>query len=435
MLEKPLIHQSGKILKAYLLGVRRKEFTAPEARDHLDELASLSETMGLEVVGEEVAPALNISPKYLIGSGKADMIKAAVEAREADVLVIDDELSPAQQRNWETLTKIAVIDRREVILDIFAQRAQTHEARLQVQLARLQYSLPRLKRAWTHLERQRGGGGFIGGAGEAQIEVDRRLVRDQIARLKSELTTVRRQRETQRKGRGRRPVPTAAIVGYTNSGKSSLLNYLTKAGVLAEDKLFATLDPTTRRIELPNNQVLLLTDTVGFIRKLPHMLVDAFMATLEEAQVSDFIVHVVDASHPNAAEHIAVTREVLRDLKVEGRPTLYVLNKLDLVEDEMALASLKQLAEPHVVISAKTGEGVDRLIRELADFAASGMVRIHIRLPHHRSDLMSFLHREGQVLSEKYGDDEVDVEARLAPKFHDRVRQYIVPAAMEGMAR
>ncbi|MCC5877612.1 MAG: GTPase HflX, partial [Candidatus Sumerlaeia bacterium] len=310
-------------------------------------------------------------------------------------------------------------------------------ASLQVQLARLQYSLLRLKRAWTHLERQRGGGGFIGGAGEAQIEVDRRLVRDQIAKLRSDLKTVRRQRETQRKGRGRRPVPTAAIVGYTNSGKSSLLNYLTKAGVLAEDKLFATLDPTTRRIELPNNQVLLLTDTVGFIRKLPHMLVDAFMATLEEAQVSDFLVHVVDASHPNAAEHVTVTLNVLKELKADERPMLFVLNKLDLVEDEMALASLKKIAQPHVIISAKTGEGVEALVRELADFAGKGMIRIQLRIPHERSDLMSFLHREGQVLSEKYGDDDVFIEARLAIKFHNRVAEFILPgtAELEGMPR
>lgn len=424
MLEKPAVHNDGRILKAYLLGIRRREFKPAEAAEHLGELASLVETMGLEMVGSEVAPALTISPKYLIGSGKADMIKAACEGRDADLLIVDDELSPAQQRNWEKLTGIAVIDRREVILDIFAQRAQTHEARLQVQLARLEYSLPRLKRAWTHLERQRGGGGFIGGAGEAQIEIDRRLVRDEIAKLKRDLVTVRRQRETQRKGRGRRPFPTAALVGYTNSGKSSLLNRLTRAGVLAEDKLFATLDPTTRRVDLPNNQVLLLTDTVGFIRKLPHMLVEAFMATLEEARVSDFLIHVVDASHPNAMDHVKVTLEVLKELGTDDRPMLFLLNKIDAVEDRMALANLRSIAEPNVLISAKTGEGVDDFMARLADFAARGMGLLHVGIPHDRSDLVSFLHREGQVLSEKYGNDTVEVEARLAMKHHPRFEPY-----------
>lgn len=412
-------------LSAYLVGIHRKGFGPGEAKEHLEELAQLVDTMGVTVVGEEMASAARPTATLLLGSGKASEICLAAEAAEATVIVIDDELTPAQQRNWEKLAGKAVIDRREVILDIFGQRAQTREARLQVELAKLEYSLPRLKRAWTHLERQRGGGGFIGGAGEAQIEVDRRIVRDSIARHKKELRAVRQRRATQRKSRQGRPVPTAALVGYTNSGKSTLLNHLTDANVLAEDKLFATLDPTTRRISLPNNQPLLLTDTVGFIRKLPHQLVEAFQATLEEAQVADFLVHVIDASHPAALEHIQATREVLNELNMEEKRTIHVLNKIDLVEDPIELAHLKQSARPCVLTSAATGEGLDDLRDILSAFTSEGMLHLVLRLPPGRHDLISFLYREAKVLKKDFDDEMTVLTVELPMKFRERVEPFI----------
>lgn len=424
MIDKPALIDPAKSNRAYLLGISRSRAVLHETEDHLAELAELVGTMGMEVAGTEICVIAGLQPAYLIGAGKADMVRNACLACEAGVLIVDDDLSPAQQRNWEKLGDLAVIDRREVILEIFRQRARTHEARLQVELAKLEYSLPRLKRAWTHLERQRGGGGFTGGAGELQIEVDRRLIRDRIARLKRDIVSVRHQRATQRKGRHRRPVPTAAIVGYTNSGKSTLLNRLTGAGVLAEDKLFATLDPTTRRVELANNQALLLTDTVGFIRKLPHMLVDAFKATLEETQAADFLVHVVDASHPAAMEHITVTEQVLEELGVANRPTLVVLNKVDRPIEPLALAALRERTPHHVLTSLTQGIGLEELMAKLAEFSGRDLAPIHLHLPHDRQDLLAFLHREGHILAEKYTEEGIEVEARLAPKFQWRVEQF-----------
>ncbi len=424
MIEQPVIEKKD-ILTAYLVGIRRKEDSQREAEEHLEELMRLCETMGLDLGGSEIVSLSQPTSALLLGRGKVEEIKAAAEMAEAELIVLDDELSPAQQRNWEKETDLAVIDRLEVILDIFAQRAQTREARLQVQLARLEYSLPRLKRAWTHLERQRGGGGFMGGAGEAQIEVDRRLVRDAIARCKREIKEVRRQRATQRKSRKGRPTPTAALIGYTNSGKSSVLNRLTGANVLAEDKLFATLDPTTRRIILPNNQPLLLTDTVGFIRKLPHQLVDAFMATLEESQQADFLLHVLDASHPAALDHLRTTFGVMKELGIESKPVLHVLNKMDRVEDPLALAELRRLAMPNVCTSMLTGEGQQELMDRLAEFASGGLAGVRLRLPAGRGDLIGMVHREGHVQSIRYVDTHCVLDAELPVRFLDKVRPFI----------
>jgi GTP-binding protein HflX len=318
-----------KPLRAYLVGVRKQGEAQSTAEDHLRELNQLADTFGVEVLTREVVPLRQMNAAYYLGEGKAQEIKAAATALDADVIIFDDDLTPSQQRNWEKLTNRAVIDRREVILGIFADRAQTKEARLQVELARAEYSLPRLTRAWTHLERQRGGTGGRGGAGESQLEVDRRLLRLRIDKMKRDLKHVRQVRATQRHTRLTIPIPTAALVGYTNAGKSSLLNALTGAGVYVADKLFATLDPTTRRITLPNNQPLLVTDTVGFVRKLPHSLVEAFKATLEEATLANVLLHVVDCSHPGALEQKHATEEVLKELGALDRPTILVLNKVD----------------------------------------------------------------------------------------------------------
>jgi GTP-binding protein HflX len=419
---------SQQPLRAYLLGIRRREETPAEAAEHLAELTQLVDTMRVPVVGSEMTTVQGPTPQYLVGSGKAEEVKARAEMAGATLIIIDDELTPAQQRNWEKLTGQAVIDRREVILDIFKQRAQTSEARLQVELARLEYSLPRLKRAWTHLERQRGGGGFTGGAGEAQIEVDRRIVKDNIVKLKRELREVRQNRAVQRARRQGKPVPTAALIGYTNAGKSTLLNAMTGADVLAEDKLFATLDPTTRRVELPSRQELLLTDTVGFIRKLPHMLVEAFMATLEESQLADLLLHVVDASHPTAIEQLQATNKVLEEIGVTDRPMLYVLNKIDCVADEIAVAQLRQIAEPHVAVSALTGQGLDELKARLEQFVTKDLEPLSLLLPHSRHDLLGFLHREGNVRRETFEEDGIHLDVDLARKHHYRVADFLVPA-------
>ncbi|HWA87889.1 MAG TPA: GTPase HflX, partial [Opitutus sp.] len=296
--------------RAFLIGVQTHAMPPGEGAELLGELKELVENLRITVAGSVLVNLRAPNPALLLGSGKAAELAEAAKAAGADVIVFDEQLSPAQQRNWEELSGVAVIDREEVILEVFADRAHTREAVLQVALARMEYSLPRLTRAWTHLSRQRGKGA-LGGEGETQLEQDRRIVRDRIARLKAELATVVQQRAVQRRRRLRVPVPTASIVGYTNAGKSSLLNALTGARLLAADKLFATLDPTTRQLQLTGHHKLLVTDTVGFIRRLPHGLVEAFKATLEEVVVADFLLHVLDVTNPDFEKHHATTMGVL----------------------------------------------------------------------------------------------------------------------------
>ena len=417
--------ERGPYNSAYLIGIRFARMSREVAEEHLNELESLASTLGAKVAGREVIGLAKASARYLVGKGSADRIEAVCKELEIDVLIFDDDLTPAQQRVWEKRTGIAVIDRRKVILDIFAQRAQTKEAQLQIELARLQYMLPRLKRAWTHLERQRGGGGFIGGAGEAQIEVDRRMVRDRIAFVRRELTDVRKHRGVARSRRERKPVPTAALVGYTNSGKSSLLNTLTESHVLEEDKLFATLDPTTRRIELPNNQEMLVTDTVGFIRKLPHGLIEAFRSTLEEATNADFLLHVVDASHPQALEHIEVTQQVLKELGAADRPVILVLNKADLVTEPEQLHRFDKFDANTVTTSTLTGQGITELYGRIAGLLAEKLADLHLCIPASRFDIVSAVHREGEVLEEKYGEDnEVLIHVLYPHRYASRVEEY-----------
>jgi GTP-binding protein HflX len=421
-----IVDTAKKPLAGYLVGVRRPGDSGITAREHLEELISLTQTYGVPVLGSEIVTLRDMNPTYLIGGGKAEEIFRTCEGLGADVIIFDDDLTPSQQRNWERLTKLAVIDRREVILGIFADRASTNEARLQVDLARAEYSLPRLTRAWTHLERQRGGGGVRGGAGEAQLEVDRRLVRRQIDRLKRDLKHVRQVRANQRRQRASEPVPQAAIVGYTNAGKSSLLNKLTGAGVLQEDKLFATLDPTTRKVQLPNNQVLLLTDTVGFIRKLPHTLVEAFKATLEEAQTASFLVHVVDASHPSALEQRRATEAVLEELEARQKPTILVLNKIDLVEDRSGLGQLAEGYDRVAAISTETGEGLEGLVELLEEFAAHKMLWVRLSVPADRHDVVSLMHREGRVDKIVHlPDSSTWIEGTVPKKFQRKVTEFL----------
>lgn len=425
--EKPNVVQRAFLVGAYF--DRREVQTATDLMDELKELVS---TLGIGIVGSELAFVRETTPRYLLGSGKtAELIEQAKQL-DADCIIIDNELSPAQQRAWETDANLCVIDRHEVILDIFNMRARTKEARLQVELARLEYSIPRLTRMWAHLDRQGGASGGAGGGGaaaargegETQLETDRRLAHKRLDRVKAELEEVKKQRDTMRKERSRIPIPHAAIVGYTNAGKSSLLNRLTLADVLAEDKLFATLDTTTRRLELPDGQPILLTDTVGFIRNLPHDLVQSFRATLEEAILADFLIHVIDASSPHAQEFYQTTTQVLGELGAADKRTLLVLNKIDLV-DPARLGQLQRDFPDAVPISILTGQGIDALYHRLHTLLIDRVVRMELAIPLDRMDLVSIAHNEGKVLSECYDRGVADLQCVLPKRFESRFLPYL----------
>src|SRR5687768_13616154 len=411
--------------RALLIGAYTDTGKKAEAQSLLEELEELVDTLGIPVVERRLVYHREQHPRYLIGSGKAQEIVALAKQLECDVLVFDNELSPSQQRNWEELAGMTVADRQEIILDIFGARAQTREARIQVDLARMSYSLPRLTRAWSHLGQQ-GGGIGAKGEGESQLEQDKRKIRLQIDRLKRELVAVRSSRATQRKDRKRAPVPNAAIVGYTNVGKSSLLRRLTGADVLIENKLFATLDTTTRKIALPNKQPLLLTDTVGFVRKLPHQLVEAFNATLEEAALSDFLIHVLDASQPEVMEFYNTTMKVLTDLGANTKQTLVVFNKIDKIEDDHTRVVLRRHFPDAVFISLRTGAGVPELIEQLGHLVSEDSVTRELRLPASASDKIARLHRQSDVLQTDYLGDEVRIVAVLPPRLAADFEEFIV---------
>lgn len=410
---------------AFLVCIRFPDMADETAREHLAELGRLVDTMGLRVLGSMVAGIKQPQPRYLMGSGKAKEIAEAAAQIGADCIVFDDDLSPSQQRNLEELADLCVIDRREVILDIFAEHATTREAVLQVGLARMEYSLPRLTRAWTHLSRQRGGRRGTRGEGETQLEADRRIVLARINKMKKELVQVRRQRATRRKRRRSVPVPTGALVGYTNAGKSSLLNAMTGAGVLVEDKLFATLDPTTRRVSIKNGADVLLTDTVGFIRKLPHDLVDAFKSTLEEATVSDFIIHVVDASSPEVDQHFQTTTTVLEELGAGDKPSVIALNKADLVPDDVR-SSLENRYPDAVFTSAADGRGLDDLAQRLKRLVYAPSDITVFELPTDRHDLAALVYRTGRVVEEHYNDDHILLTAQVPEKTLGLLADYLV---------
>ena len=412
--------------KAFVVGVCFKGEDLEEAESLLSELEDLVGTLGIPIQGRMLVTSSKPKPKFLMGEHRAQEVLAKASQCGADVIVIDNDLSPAQQRSWERLSSLCIIDREEVILDIFGKRALSREARLQVDLARMVYSLPRLTRAWTHLSRQSGGGGTGGrGEGETQLETDRRMVRRRINRLKHELVTVRKQRATQRKQRQKIPLPHAAIVGYTNAGKSSLLRCMTGANVRVENKLFATLDTTTRKIRLPDGQHLLLTDTVGFVRKLPHGLVEAFKATLEEAVLADFRVHLLDASHPKVLDFHQTTLDVLEELGADTHRMLTVFNKMDKVTDRSQVFHIRNLYPDAVFISVKTGEGRDQLVHRLADMIDDLVVGIRYRFPVHRSDLVSSIHQYGKVVSTRYEEDEtVFVQAIVPNRIRGRFRHF-----------
>jgi GTP-binding protein HflX len=417
--EKPQMVERALLVRLYF-DPREED----ESEALLEELGELVSTLGIGVVEKVLARSREMHKKFLCGTGKAAEIVELAKAHQCDCIVIDNSLAPSQQREWERAADLCVIDREEVILDIFAKRAQTKEARLQVELARMQYALPRMARMWGHLDREGGSGGGQGGGaargmGEKQIEVDRRMAHVRIDRARRELEEVRKQRATQRKEREKMETPHAAIVGYTNAGKSTLLNRLSGSDVMAKDMLFATLDTTTRKIELPDGQPLLITDTVGFVRNLPHRLVEAFKATLEEAVLADFLIHVLDATSPEIERFHETTLHVLGELGAVDKRTITVLNKIDRVTDPDRLAELRHLFPDALVISAAQGTGMEELLQKCSEVLADRVRRRRYRIPQRRADLLGMLHRDAKVLSTDYEDNDILVTA-------------VVPAAIAG---
>ncbi len=414
-----------KTERVFLIGVELKSRTAWDVRDSLDELAQLATTAGGEIIGDGTQKMDSPIAATFIGSGKAEQFAEQCRREQVDTVIFDDELSPAQGRNLEKVFECKVLDRTALILDIFAQRARTREGKLQIELAQLQHLLPRLTRFWSHLSRQKGGIGMRGD-GETQLETDRRRVQDRISKIDTELEVVQRQRATQRHGRQRNLWPLASIVGYTNAGKSTLFNAITGAAVLAEDKLFATLDPTTRRLRLPGNQNVLLSDTVGFIRKLPHRLVQAFKATLEEVVQADLLVHVVDVSHPNAEEQILAVNTVLAELHADGKPTLMVFNKIDRLESPDLAQNYLGRFPNAVAVSARTGDGFPALLAALGSQLRPIREFVELAIPHGAAAVIARLHAVAQVVERDYEGPTVRLKARIPPHLHAEFAAYIV---------
>ncbi len=414
--------EEKKVQKGVLVGLNARALDREDNADEdtLVELTALLETAGGVCAGTVLQTKDAPDPRTFIGEGKLEEVQELVAATGADLVVFDNPLSPSQLRVLNQELKVQVLDREALILDIFAQRAQTKEGRLQVELAQYQYLLPRLTGMWTHLERQEGAIGTRG-PGETQLESDRRHIRRKIAKLKEELEDVRRVRSTQRERREKNEVPVAALVGYTNAGKSTLLNAMTGADIPANDRLFDTLDTTTRTLELSDTCTVLLSDTVGFIRKLPHHLVAAFKATLEELSFADLLVHVIDASNPLWREQRQVVEELIRSLGAWETPRLEVFNKCDLCAGDIL-----PHGEDMVWVSARTGEGLDRLRQEMARRLDTGKRRVVIALPYHKGGALDQLYREAKVEAVEYGEAAIQVTAVCTPRTLGQMKDYIV---------
>lgn len=414
--------------KALLIGTYRTSLKEASL-EQLEELESLGDTYGLETVCKMACPLREIDAGTYLGSGKIVEIRDKAKEVDCDVVIFDDEISPQQQRNIEKIVEKSVIDRTELILSVFAQRAQTKEAKLQIELANCRYQLPRLRRLWTHLGRQRSGGaggGFVKGEGEKQIEIDRRILKDQVTKLQRELNEVRRYREVQKKARERSGIPTFAIIGYTNAGKSTLLKALTDADILVEDKLFATLDTTTRQFALPNNQQILLIDTVGFIRKIPHTLVAAFRSTLEEAVNADILIHLIDVSSPNADLQSDATYAVLTELKALKRPVITVLNKIDLCENRLMIDRIRFKYPKTVELSATEKTGFDHLCDRMIEETKALRKVVHIRVPQEKYSILSEVIREGRIVSREYDENDILLEIEIPQHLERKIANFII---------
>ena len=414
--------------RAILVGVKLRKGSMCEVEDSLAELEQLAESAGMEVVGEIIQTRESPNPTYFVGQGKIKELQVSIDELRADAVIFDEDLTPAQTRNIEKTLDTVAIDRTGLILEIFKQRAQTKEATLQVDLARLEYALPRLTRMWSHLSRQAtGGGGRIGGAmrgeGETQLQTDRRLIRREISKVKKALQIVETQRRIRR--HGRKETANVSLVGYTNAGKSTLFNQLTDENLVAEDKLFATLDSTTRIVKLQTHHRVLLSDTVGFIKKLPHHLVAAFKATLDEVAEAKLLLHVVDVSHPQVEAQIAAVNGVLDELKASKIPMLMVFNKIDCLEDEASLCLLRSRYPESISISARRGDGLADLRRELVNRFAETDVDVSLSFPYTEGKTLDFVYKNGETLEVDYQSDAILVKARLPERHVERLRQFM----------
>ncbi len=420
----------GSTKRAILIGVYFSQKEKDICLEHLEELENLGDTYGLTTIHKIAVPLKKYDSSTFIGSGKVVEIAQLALDEDIDVIVFDDEISPHQQRNLENEIKKIVIDRAELIIGVFAQRAKTKEAKLQVDLARLKYQMPRLKRLWTHLERQRGGGGGSGGSGymkgmgESQIEVDKRLIKSRIAVLQKSLEEVKKQREVQRKARKKSNIPSFAIVGYTNAGKSTLMNALTEAGVFVEDKLFATLDTTTRKYTLPNRQEIVIIDTVGFIRKLPHTLIAAFKSTLEEAVDADILLHLIDVSNPHAVEQAKATIEVLKELEAEERPMINCLNKVDQCQNETLIEFFRIEYPKTVKISALKRTGFEELLEKMTHELSSLRRHVKLKIPQSYYALVSQIIKEGRVISCDYQENDILLEVEIPKALEKKIAMF-----------
>lgn len=410
--------------KAFLVGVQFPGMDLDDAERSLDELALLTDTSGSDPVDAELVRRREPDPATFIGRGKAEELAGLTKALDVDVVIFDNELSPAQQRNLQKLFEVDVVDREALILDIFAQHATSREGSVQVELALLRYNLPRLRGKGRSLSQQ-GAGIGTRGPGETKLETDRRRILARIAKLERELKSLAGTRATQRKARRRNDVPQVALVGYTNAGKSTLLNRLTSAEVLAENRLFSTLDSTVRRCELPEGQTVLLSDTVGFVRRLPHKLVEAFRSTLDDVRDADLLLHLVDASDPDPQGQIAAVREVLDEIDATDVPELIVFNKAD-AADPVAIQRLTNIHPEAPVISARTGEGVAELLERVADALAGRSVLVQILVPYRNGDVAAAAHRLGEVVAEKHDEDGTLIDVRIPNEHLARFRDYLV---------
>jgi len=392
------------------------EYAALSRQEEFDRLVISSDC---DLCHSMPVPVRRMTASMLFGSGQVEIIAEQAKIHEIDVVFVDHQLSPVQQRNLEKAWDAKVVDRTGLILEIFAARARTKEGVLQVELASLNYQISRLVRSWTHLERQRGGFGFMGGPGERQIELDRRMIRDRIKAVEKELAHVRRMRATQRAGRIRNEIPTIALVGYTNAGKSTLFNKITEAEVYAADQLFATLDPTLRLLELPGGSRVMLSDTVGFVQDLPHELVDAFRATLEEVTLADLILHVRDASDPESANQKAVVEETLSELGLDGDnapPIIEVLNKIDKAPQVRSTIK-EEVAGSRVALSALTGQGTSELLSLLSKWREQGMTELTLMIPVSDGKTLAWCHAHGHVLSQELEGETIRITVRMSPKY------------------